>query len=138
MLRVVEIGSESHLPQERFLDCLQSFAACMHSTFERSRCTNEVVNRRHYTSHDLKSIVKSFTKRRRGVDSSTMDPSNVAGSVEIGTGLKRFQALRPVQEESEGSDDDDSKSTGSQRTELSQPTNKAPGSVKPSKRSRFQ
>ena len=141
VLRVVEIGSESHLPQERFLDCLQSFATCMNFAFEPSRriyVDEQRKNQLHYTTNDLLSIVASFTKRRRDELSTNIELSTVADDVELGTGGKRFQALRPVQEESERSDDDDSKSSGSQMVELPHPTNKPPGSVKPSKRSRFQ
>jgi hypothetical protein len=32
LLRVVEIGNEPHLPKERLIECLQSFAICMDST----------------------------------------------------------------------------------------------------------
>ena len=140
VLSVIDIGSESHLPEERFLDCLQSFAACMHFAFERPRYTSSVTERgqMHYTTNDLMTIVKSFTKRGRDVENAKIDQTNVADDIDIGTGGKRFQALRPVQEETEGSEDDDSKSGGSQMTELPQTISKPSGSIKPSKRSRFQ
>jgi hypothetical protein len=137
VLRVIEMGSESHLPQERFLDCLQSFANCMNFAFEPSHCKQD---RLRYTTNDLICIVESFTKRPRDRDEHDVkdEESTAAATVDIDANGKSFQSLHPVQEESEGSDDDDSKSSGDQMAELPHQADKPPGSVKPSKRSRFQ
>jgi hypothetical protein len=35
VLRIAQMGSEPHLPRERFLDCLDAFATCMQCTLER-------------------------------------------------------------------------------------------------------
>jgi len=77
LLRIADISSEDHLPKERFLECLESFASCMGCVLEHSNTppqvspakpnseeSNDVV----YQSADLQHVFHDYLKPRTNDD----------------------------------------------------------------------
>ena len=66
VLRVAHIGSEQHLPRERFVECLEQFAAnmrCQLETEQSPSCEGSGVMQA-LAAQQLTTIVKSFLKRK--------------------------------------------------------------------------
>ena len=65
VLRVAEIESERHLPRERFIECLEQFAANMKCQLdiEQSQVNEGSVGMQTFTKPQLKTIVESYLKR---------------------------------------------------------------------------
>jgi Double-stranded RNA binding motif len=125
LLRVAQMGSEPHLPRERFLECLDAFAACMNCTLERQGA--DCVEQRRVTSvrlltQDLEAIIDSHL----GLQVSSPPSSK---SAKEGQSPNIFSApLESVLEESGGEYSDRSADA----------TGKEKGRDKPSKRSRVE
>jgi hypothetical protein len=128
ILRLAEMASEPHLPQERFVECLQNFASCMKCAFETTKAASPSLaanaGLRLY-SNDLVSILKSHatTNEKPSAIASTK-PSGLAEAFK--TNLSQLQS---VQEESEVSEDSSS---------IDKRSLKLRAAIKPSKRSRFE
>ena len=96
LLRIAQIGSEPHLPRERFLELLENFAVSMGYVLER----NDYLNDGNYNAtgvldrDDLKRIIGSFLGQRGG-------PSSERARISVSS------PLQSVLEESEGGDDSD-------------------------------
>lgn len=110
ILRAARIANEPHLPQERFIECLQDFAESLNYKLETTVRSDDKAKR--WRVADAKSIVKSYVSEK-----SECKPR----SIHQGT-----LPLQSVQEESEASD-----SSNAERRP-------AKSRSKPSKRSRFQ
>jgi Double-stranded RNA binding motif len=165
ILRLVELASEPHLPQERFMDCLQNFAKCMNCALvghEKSNSKGRNADDGSYRlqTRDLWAIIESYTKKHsRSEEVRATPPASVGISTNPppldvrktgncyqasnGAGLSHLQS---VQEESEVSEDEEDSRSGNESPSVkanalkpSAPTAPPNGgrSVKPSKRSRF-
>ena len=121
LLRIAQIGSEIHLPTERFLECLEGFAACMDCSLERrddeplQGSTLKSAGLRLCKS-DLRAIIESHVIG----DSRTLPSQDFASA---------RTPLQSVLEESEGGEDSD------YPTETN---SKLKGQDKPCKRSRVE
>jgi hypothetical protein len=62
VLRVAEIGSESHLPRERFVECLQQFAVNMKCELDTK--PPKAREMQISTTPLLKNVVESYLKRK--------------------------------------------------------------------------
>lgn len=124
LLRIAQIGSEKHLPRERFLECLEAFASSMQYSLERQepppsgeqtrgvvRLNREMLKA--VLESNLQLGAKSPSAAKRGCERS----HNVSAP------------LQSVLEESEGGDDSDRPKESS---------GKAKGEDKPCKRSRVE
>jgi hypothetical protein len=122
VLRLAEIASETHLPRERFVECLEGFSSCMHCGLELER---EKKTGKRFTTDDLKAIVESYVS----TDSGKHGDSKVAAASKDPTSesIKRVSSpLQSVREESEVSDSSGVEHHNTKR------------SSKPSKRSRVE
>jgi hypothetical protein len=122
VLRLAEIASETHLPRERFVECLEGFSSCMHCGLELER---EKKTGKLFTTDDLKAIVESYVSTKSGkhgdgkVAAAPIDPTSES--------IKRVSSpLQSVREESEVSDSSGVEHHNKKR------------SSKPSKRSRVE
>jgi hypothetical protein len=100
VLRLAEIASETHLPQERFVECLEGFSSCMHCDLELE---SEKKTGKRFTTDDLKAIVESYVSTKSGNHGD--DEVAVASVGPTSESIKRVSSpLQSVREESEGSD----------------------------------
>jgi hypothetical protein len=100
VLRLAEIASETHLPRERFVECLEGFSSCMHCGLELER---EKKTGKRFATEDLKAIVESHVNNKsdKHVDGKVAATPLCPTSESI----KRVSSpLQSVREESEGSD----------------------------------
>lgn len=133
LLRIAQIGSEPHLPQERFLECLEAFASCMNCTLERQEQprNGDAQDRRHHASgiklnkDDLRAILTSHVQLHNAFGNTGRTGNNRASDRSCSASVSA--PLQSVLEESEGGDDSD------------RPTEaKVKGQDKPCKRSRVE
>ena len=110
LLRTTRIANEPHLPQERFIECLQDFASCL-GNYELENSPHPCGHNKRWSVQDAKSIVDSYV---------------VGSSQDIKSAPINNSALQSVQEESEASDSSNAEKRPAKRQS------------KPSKRSRFQ
>jgi hypothetical protein len=129
LLRIAQIASKPHLPRERFIECLQSFASCMCCSLETSSVIEST-----FTSlrkNDIKEILNSHLVSMA---------SDVKKPPAKQTAPRQCQEplvtspLQSVQEESEGVEEESDSCPDS----LSEKRNAKKGQDKPSKRSRVQ
>jgi hypothetical protein len=133
LLRLAQIASQPHLPKERFIECLLSFANCMGSVLDASRVleTSFTVLRKESIRQIVASHlpIKSHPDKEEKVTRNSWIRSNAEISRSLDDTLVQ-PALQSVQEEeNEGYEESDcsqkKKSTAKPRD-------------KPSKRSRFE
>jgi len=136
LLEIVKLASEMHLPKERFVECLQDFAAAMKCSLDQrpSKPAGMLLS-----ETDLKTIAESHFlpagERRKDLPPSNF--RNTIGCRRRGAGgysmtSKRVSSpLQSVQEESE--------EVSESSVEATRPASSIPSkrSSKPSKRSRF-
>ena len=120
LLRIASLATESHLPQERFLECLQDFAGCMQCELEPQTKADGTPAAPSFrlTRSDNRRIIRSYLNKSESdkkTDCSAASPINVANLT-----------LQSVKEE------------GSELSDSSAEKRPARPSSKPSKRSRFQ
>ena len=145
LLRVAQIGSKPHLPQERFIECLQSFANSMKCSLETKESEpikpNATIRLR---QPEIQSILKSHFSAADSLDWDAtlprfLSPVSTSSSSSSATGRTPLRqesslvaaALQSVQEESEGLDESGAESGPEKR-------NAKKEQDKPSKRSRVQ
>ncbi len=143
-LRIAELVSEPHLPKERFVECLVTFASHMNRVLETEELTAADVSPRLkplesvYSTDQLRSIVESHLDRSFAAEGSTAGESSpdvkpaaatsrsgIMDLKTIGTSLQSVQ-----EEEVEGEDEKD---RGDGESDSSRQT---PKNDKPCKRSR--
>ncbi|CAB9529977.1 expressed unknown protein [Seminavis robusta] len=115
VLRVAMIGSEPHLPRERFLEVLDTFATCMDCAMEREQ--DELRTAVRLQKRDLESVLRSHLGLRSARLSEESQSANFSAP------------LQSVREESEGGEDSDRSGDA---------TGEVKGRDKPSKRSRVE
>ena len=101
VLRISQIGSEPHLPHERFIECLEAFATCMRCALDRNdshpnNAHSKTADVRLCTG-DLRALVESHLQLEPR-SSRASERSHIAGISE---------PLQSVLEESEGGDESD-------------------------------
>ena len=133
-LRISQLGSEPHLPCERFLECLEAFATSMNCRLERNHgalpsSRGDISGFGIYLKDsDLKAVVDSHVIC---VPKLTNVPQNTVRTVERGHASGISAPLQSVQEESENGEESD----GSVEVNSG---GKVKGQDKPSKRSRVE
>jgi hypothetical protein len=128
LLRIAQIASEPHLPRERFIECLQSFATCMMCSLDTSMTNPKTLMQ--LKRDDLGAIVDSHLTP---VIKSTEGEEEVRRSViqEMGRDSSEIVSrhLQSVLEESEGGEESE---TGKEKRNAKKEQDK------PSKRSRVE
>ena len=135
LLRIAQIASEPHLPRERFIECLQSFATCMTCSLDTSMTNPKTLMQ--LKRDDLGAIVDSHLTPAA---KSTAKKNNNGGSEEevrhsvvqeIGRDSSEMVSrhLQSVIEESEGGEESE---TGKEKRNAKKEQDK------PSKRSRVE
>ncbi|KAL3921682.1 MAG: hypothetical protein SGILL_002619 [Bacillariaceae sp.] len=134
LLRLVQMASQPHLPRERFIECLLSFAVCMGSVLDTSIVleTNFTLLRKDTIGRILSGHLPSFSNPDEEVESKTEKARNLL-SRKVSRSLDDTlvqPSLQSVQEEEgEGCEESD----GSQKKKTGDKVRD-----KPSKRSRFE
>jgi hypothetical protein len=143
LLRIAELVSEPHLPKERFVECLATFASHMNCILETEEAKSldgspklkplEVIQSTDQSRLIIEAYLSSAGKSSPSAESSP--DSKPAAAVHSRTGIMDLKtigtSLQSVQEEDiEGEDDKDK---GEDETESSRRSSK---SDKPCKRSR--
>lgn len=123
LLRIAQIGSEKHLPRERFLECLEAFASSMQYSLERQESPP--------SGEQARGVVRMDRGLLKAVLQSNLQPGAKSPSAKNGCERSRNVSapLQSVLEESEGGDDSDRPKESSGATK---------GQDKPCKRSRVE
>jgi hypothetical protein len=131
LLRIAQIARKPHLPPERFIECLQSFATCMCCSLDTVPVIQPSFKR--LRKHDIKEVLSShFVSMAADVKGSREERSKKSLSRPCEEPLAT-SPLQSVQEESEGLEESDSCPES-----LAEKRNAKKDQDKPSKRSRVQ
>eukprot|EP00934_Nitzschia_sp_Nitz4_P006258 Nitzschia sp. Nitz4//scaffold40_size135432//64331//67198//NITZ4_003244-RA/size135432-processed-gene-0.20-mRNA-1//1//CDS//3329551219//6248//frame0 len=124
-LRLAQMGSEPHLPRERFIECLESFAGCMQAILElEGKCSRVLVR-------PWKVILASHLPSWDGGDWAAKTQSTPRRDADE----SRSSLASPLQSVQEASEEADDSSINAPETDR---RTKKKGQDKPSKRSRVQ
>jgi hypothetical protein len=134
LLRIAQIASEPHLPRERFIECLQSFATCMTCSLDTSMTNPKTLLQ--LKRDDLETIVDSHltpATKSTATENNGESEEEVRQSVvhEMGRDSSEIVSrhLQSVLEESEGGEESE---TGKDKRNAKKEQDK------PSKRSRVE
>jgi hypothetical protein len=122
LLHLAQLASEPHLPRERFIECLQDFAAAMNCNLKEGH--RPAANEKSLSSTELRSIAESYILSVDSRKTFTAFRSRLGDDIDDGTIKRVSSPLQSVQEESEVSESSVEKRSTKR-------------SIKPSKRSRF-
>lgn len=128
LLRVTRIGNESHLPQERLIECLHGFANCMKYELEVEAVRETPSNKMDqiFTASDARVIIDSYNVLEMGCDEPI---ETLSSEVEQSADLEPNKPVLQAVQEEEGEASDALSGTEDSPSKASS---------KPSKRSRFQ
>ena len=102
VLRVGQIGNELHLPRERLVECLQTFAVCMKATLVVETSTERIVET--MLVRDLRDLLTSYCAVAPPVAAAYAAQSPPTSSSSSSSSLRQWplQSVQEEQEESEG------------------------------------